>query len=79
MLVYRLRPIPPDRDPQMREMIGLAKGCICDGVLNDVEANSWERELEHLIEERKILTKKIAHKRQEITWFRTRLKRQNDS
>lgn len=40
MLVYRLRPIPADRDPQMREMIGLAKGFICDGTLNDVEANS---------------------------------------
>ena len=40
MLVYRLRPVPLDRDPQMREMIGLAKGFICDGVLNDLEANS---------------------------------------
>ncbi len=36
MLVYRLRPIPLDRDPQMREMIGLAKGFICDGNLNDL-------------------------------------------
>ena len=40
MLVYRLRPVPPDRDPQMREMIGLAKGFICDGMLSDVEAIS---------------------------------------
>jgi hypothetical protein len=37
MQVYRLRPIPPDRDPQMREMIGLAKGFICDGCLNEAE------------------------------------------
>ncbi len=40
MLVYRLRPVPPDRDPQMREMIGLAKGFICDGTLNDAECAS---------------------------------------
>ena len=38
MQVYRLKPIPPDRDPQVREMIGLAKGFICDGCLNDAEA-----------------------------------------
>lgn len=37
MRVYQLRPIPPDRDPQMREMIGLAKGFVCDGTLNDAE------------------------------------------
>jgi hypothetical protein len=40
MLVYQLRPVPVDRDPQMREMIGLAKGFICDGTLNDAECNS---------------------------------------
>jgi hypothetical protein len=38
MRVYQLRPVPPDRDPQMREMIGLAKGFVCDGSLNDAEA-----------------------------------------
>jgi hypothetical protein len=37
MRVYQLRPVPPDRDPQMREMIGLAKGFVCDGNLNDAE------------------------------------------
>jgi len=37
MRIYQLRPVPPDRDPQMREMIGLAKGFVCDGCLNDAE------------------------------------------
>ena len=38
MRVYQLRQVPPDRDPQFREMVGLAKGFICDGSLNDAEA-----------------------------------------
>ena len=40
MRVYQLRTVPPDRDPQVREMIGLAKGFICDGTLNDAEARA---------------------------------------
>jgi len=37
MRVYQLRAVPPDRNPHVREMIGLAKGLICDGCLTDAE------------------------------------------
>ena len=40
MRIYQLRPIPHDSDPQMREMIGLAKGFICDGCLNEIEVSA---------------------------------------
>ena len=45
MRIYQLRPIPPDRDPQMRKMIGLAKGFVCDGCLNDSEAAALRQRL----------------------------------
>lgn len=37
MRAYRLRPIPPEADPQMREMLGVARGIVCDGSCTDAE------------------------------------------
>lgn len=37
MRQYRLRPVPPERDPEVREMLGLAKGILCDGAVSDAE------------------------------------------